>query len=105
LPPGSAAKALRKKSLCVKRFEEAVEMGTVENVVEFCEMHLHFQPSFTGFASHFASNSPASQCCGKAVKTVWTAHAFFGHFSLAPDASIRQNPARAVDPVAVEETI
>jgi len=60
---------------------------------------------FVGGIIDFTANSGVHQLCGKLVNTVWTARLSIGYFSLAPDASFRQNPARAVNPDAVEESI
>jgi hypothetical protein len=91
------------KSLCVPIFKEAVEMGPVENSAQLFAITFHSLPNFIGCRQNSSAKLRLRSGCGKLVKTVWTERVNFEHFSLAPDASFRQNPARAVDPVAVED--
>jgi hypothetical protein len=84
-----------------RKFEEPVEMKTVENLRCNAASHFRSKLDSVGRIIDFRFKSGGLQLCGKVVNSMWTARRSIGYFSLAPDVSFRQNPARAVNPVAV----
>ena len=80
-------------------------MEAVENARRYRGAAFHSVLDFMGRISDLALHCSGSGSCGKLVNSMRTARNFLGYFSLAPNAPFRQNPARAVNPVAVEESI